>query len=50
MRLPDRFSSDYISGVNAFIDFACQHNSGNDKMRCHCETCMNISQQSVSQV
>ena len=25
MRLPDRFSSDYISGVNAFIDFAFGH-------------------------
>lgn len=50
MRLPDRFSREYIAGVNAFIEFACEHNGENNFIFFPCERCLNISQMGANDV
>uniref|UniRef100_J3N129 Transposase-associated domain-containing protein n=1 Tax=Oryza brachyantha TaxID=4533 RepID=J3N129_ORYBR len=50
MNLPHRFSQGYIAGVNAFIEFSCQHNLDKDTILCPCQNCMNTSQKTVNEI
>ncbi|KAL6596879.1 hypothetical protein ACP70R_047013 [Stipagrostis hirtigluma subsp. patula] len=50
MKLPDRFSQEYIAGVDAFIAFALQHNGGNNMMLCPCQYCANTTSQCATLV
>ncbi|KAL6650301.1 hypothetical protein ACP70R_009226 [Stipagrostis hirtigluma subsp. patula] len=48
MKLSDRFSKDYIAGVDAFLALSFQHNGGSSQMLCPCLYCANVSHQSAS--
>ncbi|CAL8146990.1 unnamed protein product [Prunus armeniaca] len=47
---PNRYSDEYLDGIEDFIEFACRHNPSATRIRCPCRRCNNTLWETIENV